>query len=181
MQVALDLFPLHRVPGAHRLYNGGWNGRYAPRLWQGNTPFRVDFVLGATMLVRGAAIQQVGGLDEGFFLYCEEMDWCLRLAEQGWSVWAVPTAQVIHHEAQSSRQVRWSAFERLWRSRFRFYHKHRRHYPPGYLHLVRWLVRGDLAWRRWQAEQRFARGEIDGIALAEELEAYEAVSHMDKR
>jgi len=175
VQVALDFWPLRGVPGAHRLHNSRLNGRYPQRLWQGGAPFPVDFVLGAAMFVRGAAIEQVGGLDEGFFMYCEEMDWCLRMWEAGWPVYAVPTARVLHHEAQSSRQVRWSAFVELWRSRFRFYHKHRRHFPPGHRVAVCWIIRAGLAWRRRQAWRRFGRGEIDGVSLAKELGAYASV------
>ena len=140
----LTFFPLTGWPGVQRLHNSRWNGRYPAQLWQGTTPFPVDFVLGAALMVRGAAIQQVGGLDDAFFLYCEEMDWCMRLEEAGWPIYAVPTAYVIHYEAQSSSQVRWAAYERLWRSRFRFYAKHRRVIPAGYLALLRVLVHGGL-------------------------------------
>lgn len=177
-QVALDFFPLTGLPGAHRLHNSWWNGRYAAQLWQGQTPFPVDFVLGAALMVRGAAIQQVGGLDDGFFMYCEEMDWCLRLAEAGWPTYAVPTARVIHYEGQSSRQVRWSAYERLWRSRFRFYAKHGQRYPAGYRCILRALVRGGLMTKAWRAQQRFAHGEITGEELQAELAAYAAIAKL---
>ena len=171
-QVALDFFPLTGVPGAQRLHNSQWNGRYPLAQWQGTQPFPVDFVLGAALMVRGTAIQQVGGLDNDFFMYCEEMDWSLRLADAGWGIFAIPTAQVIHHEGQSSKQVRWIAYERLWRSRFRFYAKHAAHYPPGYLLWLRLLVRAGLWSRTRQARARFARGEITGVALEAELQAY---------
>ena len=87
-------------------------------------PFAVDFVLGAAMLVRGAAIVQVGALDDGYWMYCEEMDWCRRFWRGGWSVYVLPAVQIIHHEAQSSRQHRWQTQARLWRSRLRFYAKY---------------------------------------------------------
>jgi hypothetical protein len=178
LQLALDFFPLTGLPGAHRIHQSRFNGRYPQRLWQGCEPFPVDFVLGAALMVRGAAIQQVGGLDSDYFMYCEEMDWCLRLGEAGWRVLAAPTARVIHHEGQSSRQVRWPAYERLWRSRFRFYTKHRRLYPPGYLRLVRQVVRVGLWMRGRQAQQRFARGETSGTEVAAELAAYEWIARL---
>jgi GT2 family glycosyltransferase len=65
-QVALDLLPLQRLPGAHRLYGGRLNGRYPRTLWEGATPFEVDFVLGAAMMVRGDDLRRLGGLDEGY-------------------------------------------------------------------------------------------------------------------
>ena len=177
-QVALDLFPLTGLPGIHRIHNSRLNGRYPPARWQATPSFRVDFVLGAALMVRGASIQQVGGLDDEFFLYCEEMDWCLRLAAAGWPVYAVPTAHVIHYEGQSSRQVRWSAYERLWRSRFRFYAKHRSHYPPGYLSVLRGLLRIGLTWRKLTAQRRFANGKLTGEELQAELNAYQAVAQL---
>jgi GT2 family glycosyltransferase len=129
-------------------------------------------------MVRGAAIQQVGGLDNEFFLYCEEMDWCLRLAEAGWQVMATPTARVIHHEGQSSRQVRWPAYERLWRSRIRFYQKHRNRYGRGHLMLVRLLVRLGLQLRSWQVWRRFIKGAITGSELDAELTTYENIARL---
>jgi hypothetical protein len=140
------------------------------------TAFSVDFVLGAAMFVRGAAINRVGGLDENYFMYCEEMDWALRLQQAGWSVFALPTAHVTHHEGQSTRQVRWAAFEQLWRSRFRFYTKHSHRYSPGYRMALRLLVRIGAAWRSYQARQRFATGEATGTEVAREIRAYATIT-----
>ncbi|MEZ4729459.1 MAG: glycosyltransferase family 2 protein [Caldilineaceae bacterium] len=177
-QVALDFFPLTGVPGAQRLHNSLLNGRYPDFLWQGTQPFPVDFVLGAALMVRREVILQVGGLDDAFFMYCEEMDWCLRMEEAGWGIFAIPTAQVLHHEGQSSKQVRWPAYIQLWRSRFRFYAKHHRIYPHQYVQWVRALVRLGV-WRRTrQAHRRFAGGEITGIQLAEELAAYRLLKRL---
>lgn len=181
-QLVLDLWPLVELPGLRRFWpwlaNSRLNGRYPAVCWQGDAPFTVDFVLGAALMVRGEAIRQVGGLDDGYFMYCEEMDWCLRLASAGWTILAAPAARVIHHEGQSSRQVRWPAYERLWRSRFRFYRKHARHYPPGYLWLVRLLVRIGVAWRAWLAEQRFADGALTGVEAAAELQTYRMIKKL---
>jgi GT2 family glycosyltransferase len=177
-QIGLDLFPLTGVPGAHRLHSSNLNGRYSAAQWSSGEPFPVDFVLGASMMVRGAAIHAIGGLDEGFFMYCEEMDWCLRLREAGWTVYAVPAARVTHYEGQSSRQVRWPAFVQLWRSRLRFYGKHAARYPLWYLWLVRGLLRSGLAWRSRSVRQRFAAGQIDGAAAGAELTAYRTVREL---
>ena len=117
VQVFLDLFPLDGIRGVHRLHNSRLNGRYPTAAWQGLAPFPVDFVLGAALCIRREAIERIGGLDDAFFMYCEEMDWCRRCRQAGWQVYALPAARVIHHAGQSSRQVRWDAYERLWRSR----------------------------------------------------------------
>ena len=64
----------------------------------------VDWLVGACLLVRRAAIAQVGLLDERFFMYSEETDWCLRMRRAGWRVVYLPAARVTHHEARSSEQ-----------------------------------------------------------------------------
>lgn len=67
-------------------------------------PQPVDWVTGACMLVRREAVEQVGPMDERFFMYSEELDWCRRLWSAGWQVYYVPGAEVVHQEAASSRQ-----------------------------------------------------------------------------
>ncbi len=174
-QIALDFFPLTGLPGIHRLHNSGLNGRYAQTAWHGMQPFAVDFVLGAALMVRGEVIQQLGGLDDGYFMYCEELDWAVRMKLAGWQVYAVPTARVTHHEGQSSKQVRWSAFVRLWQSRLRFYRKYQGSHPIGYLTAVRLLAALGIRWQLWQVDRRFAQGKVDGMAWQEERAAYGAV------
>ncbi len=182
LQVALDLLPLAAVPGLRRvvprLLESSLNGRYQRALWQGVEPFPVDFILGAALMVRGNAIREVGVLDDDYFMYCEEMDWCLRLQDAGWSCYALPTARITHLEAQSSRQVRWDAFERLWRSRFQFYQKQYVHYPSGHLYFVRLLVRLGLWIRSALAQRNFAQGTLSGTLLERELAAYAAIRRL---
>jgi GT2 family glycosyltransferase len=57
----------------------------------------VDWVTGAAMLVRRAAIEDAGMMDEGFFLYYEDTEWCHRMRDHGWDVILEPAAKVIHH------------------------------------------------------------------------------------
>ncbi|MBV7332339.1 glycosyltransferase [Chloroflexi bacterium TSY] len=178
LQVILDVYPLDDVPGLHSVQSSAANGRYADDLWQGFTPFKVDFVLGAAMMVRGLAIQEVGGLDEGFFMYCEEMDWCLRMENAGWAVYTVPLSRIIHHEGRSSGQVRWTAFVHLWQSRFRFYRKYHNRYSSNYLYWLRKVIWLGLYLRQRQAKRLFATGQVTGSDLAEELDAYAAVGRL---
>jgi len=65
----------------------------------------VDWVIGACLFIRRQAWEQVGPLDERFFMYSEELDWCRRLKRAGWRVVYIPSATVVHHEGQSSIQV----------------------------------------------------------------------------
>lgn len=64
----------------------------------------VDWVTGALLVARRAAIEAVGGLDESYFLYWEDLDWCCRMRQAGWSVYRVPDAWAIH--SQRRRGVR---------------------------------------------------------------------------
>jgi N-acetylglucosaminyl-diphospho-decaprenol L-rhamnosyltransferase len=64
----------------------------------------VDWVVGACMLVRGDVAARVGLLDERFFMYSEELDWCRRIRTAGWRVAYTPDAEVVHHESRSAEQ-----------------------------------------------------------------------------
>ena len=71
------------------------NRRLSPKIPAGTTP--VDWVTGACMLVRRAAIEAAGLMDERFFLYWEDVEWCHRMNHHGWQVLVEPAASVIHH------------------------------------------------------------------------------------
>ncbi len=174
-QVALDLLPLQGAPLASRLYESRFNGRYSAQLWESGQPFPVDFVLGAAMMVRSEVISQMGGLDDAYFMYCEEMDFCVRAADAGWGVYAVPAARIVHLEGQSSRQMRWPTFERLWSSRLRFYTRHRARFAPCTLPMVRLMVQTAMRISAWRAFAGFARGRSTGVAAGAEIVARHAV------
>jgi hypothetical protein len=84
----------------------------------------VDWVSGACMLVRRAALEEVGGFDEGYFLYWEDADLCRRLRGAGWATRYVPGAAVVHHVGQSSRTARRVAVRAFHRSAYRYYVTH---------------------------------------------------------
>jgi GT2 family glycosyltransferase len=103
-----------------------WLGPYAPspRPVAGEPPRAVDWVAGAALMVRRAAIEQVGLLDEGYFLYSEETDWCWRLNHGGWPVWYLPQAQIIHQHGASSQQQSARSYGLLYQSKLRFFTRH---------------------------------------------------------
>jgi GT2 family glycosyltransferase len=84
----------------------------------------VDWVTGACLLARREAMEEVGPLDEGFFMYSEELDWCRRAQERGWVIVYLPTAKVIHHGGQSSEQVKSFQHIQFQRSKIRYFRKH---------------------------------------------------------
>lgn len=85
---------------------------------------RGDWVGGACMLVRRAAWDQVGGLDDGYFMYAEELDLCRRLRTAGWEVWCNPAAVVVHLGGASVRQLGTEGEARHYRGRLRYYRRH---------------------------------------------------------
>jgi N-acetylglucosaminyl-diphospho-decaprenol L-rhamnosyltransferase len=85
----------------------------------------VDWLVGACLLMRRKTLDQVGPLDERFFMYSEEMDWCYRAKGQGWKVVYLPAARVIHHEGKSSEQVLPVRHIQFQRSKVLFFKKHR--------------------------------------------------------
>jgi GT2 family glycosyltransferase len=145
-QLWVEFFP---TPG--RLIVGTFNGRYPRALYDGRQPFAVDFVLGATMMLRSEALQQVGLLDEGIFMYTEEVDLAWRLHDAGWLVRCVPAAHVVHLSGQSTGQAKPQSAINLWTSRLRLFGKH---YP---------------AWKAWLARRVIVVGMRRKIRQAQSL------------
>jgi len=138
-QLWIELFP---APAC--LYDSAFNGRYPRRLYDAGKPFSVDFVLGATMMLRREVVEQTGGFDEQFFMYCEEIDWAWRIQRAGWCVKCVPAAEVVHLAGRSAGQVQARSVLNLWTSRLRLYDKH---YPAWKAALARRMVAAGMASR----------------------------------
>lgn len=86
-------------------------------------PAIVDFVIGACMMVRKEAIEQVGMLDEDYFFNYEEVDWCLRMKNAGWDVWHLPGVEIFHFQNRSFSGLNFRARVESWRSRYIFFQK----------------------------------------------------------
>ena len=87
-------------------------------------PQTVAWVVGAALFVRREAWQQVGPIDEEFFMYFEETDWCRRCVSAGWEIHYLPAAQIIHYEGKSSEQVVAARALRFQRSKIRYARKY---------------------------------------------------------
>jgi N-acetylglucosaminyl-diphospho-decaprenol L-rhamnosyltransferase len=96
---------------------------YAQGRWDRELPRRVEVIKGACFLLRQTALEQVGSLDEQYFMYSEEMDLCYRLAQADWQLWWVPTARVRHYGEASSRQMAEAMYVELYRSKVQFHRK----------------------------------------------------------
>jgi hypothetical protein len=166
LQLWFDLFP----PRPRRLLDTRLNGRYPRSLYEAGKPFPVDFALGAALMVRREAMESAGLLDEGYFMYAEEVDWCWRMRRAGWPCFCVPAAQVIHHGGASSSQFRSESMRNLWRSRQRLYG---RFYGPVKRRVAAAMVRVGMA-----AERRRAQAVTSAAERDERIAAANAVAAM---
>lgn len=102
-----------------------WPRLYPSKYQAYDQPLEVESLIGATILVRREAAADVGLLDEAYFLFLEETDWCLRMRRAGWRVTHVPAARVYHLQGQSKRAARTKARIEYLRSLYIFFRKHR--------------------------------------------------------
>ena len=97
------------------------------RSWDYSTNFSVDYLIGAVLLVRRETCEQIGLLDEQFFMYAEDIDWCYRSAQAGWKNYYLGETAVYHHNRGSSEKTD-KLKKRLQQLRteslLKFYHKH---------------------------------------------------------
>jgi len=100
-------------------------------------PTSVEAVSGAFMLVRRDALEQVGPMDEAYFLHCEDLDWCMRFRSSGREILFVPDVTVVHHKGHSSRDRPVRVLWHMHCGMVRFYQKFFRHqYPAPFMWLV---------------------------------------------
>jgi GT2 family glycosyltransferase len=113
--LALDvLFPNWRIFGGYLL-----------PYWKHNSLKTVDILSGCFWIVRRKALATVGLLDETFFIYGEDMDWCKRFWENGWPIVFIPDAEVVHHGGASSANAPVPMFIEKQRADLQYWQKHR--------------------------------------------------------
>ena len=138
---------------ATAFFESTWLQRYAPRrvleryyvLDRPDDAIQdVDWVKGAAVMARREAIEQVGPMDEGFFMYSEELEWCRRFREAGWRVVYLPTAQIVHYEGKSSEQVLPARHIHFQTSKVRYFYQY---HGPVVAGVLRWFLLGNYAWQ----------------------------------
>jgi len=124
-------FLFNRYSLLSRLWPGNpWSRRYLLLDWDHASPRSVDWVSGAAMLARRGAIDAVGPMDEAFFMFNEDVDWCRRMNEAGWSVDYVPEAAVVHHIGASKGVVSNRVILERHRGMIHYFRKHHRRSAP---------------------------------------------------
>jgi hypothetical protein len=123
-------------PSCHPMLTPGrefWRLMFLDRIWRRATypqerwdlgqPRQVEVIKGACLMLRREALDEVGFLDDRYFMYTEEMDLCYRLMQADWELWWVPQAQVTHYGEASSRQMAEEMYIQLYRSKVQFHRK----------------------------------------------------------
>jgi N-acetylglucosaminyl-diphospho-decaprenol L-rhamnosyltransferase len=116
------------------LFESTWLQPYAPKalldyyyVVNGSDPrdtLDVDWVQGSALMVRREVYDQIGGLDEGYVMYSEELDWCKRAKNAGWRVVYLGAAEIIHHGGKSTEQVVARSHILFQQSKLRYFHKY---------------------------------------------------------
>jgi len=134
LQPTCSMFPsvLNMVLSSSYLYKllpkSRFFGRERMTWWDRDTVREVDVVTGCFMLVRREAVEQVGVLDERFFIYGEETDWCYRFKKAGWKILFTPSAEIIHHHGASTKQRKPEMTLQLRYSKLLFWKKHKSYF-----------------------------------------------------
>ncbi|ODS30253.1 MAG: glycosyltransferase family 2 [Candidatus Scalindua rubra] len=99
--------------------------KYPSKARNYNSPIEVDSVIGACMMVRKEAMDEVGFFDEDYFIFLEETDWCFRMHKKGWKVYHVPDARVFHISGHSKKKTPWESQIEYYKSLYKFFRKYR--------------------------------------------------------
>jgi GT2 family glycosyltransferase len=125
--------------------------------------FECDWVSGSFMLVRREAIESAGFLDERFFMYSDETDFCRRIKTAGWEVWHVPQMTILHHEGKAGIKPRIESLGANSRMKYA-----RKFFSPGHraLYFAAVLLKFVLRWAYpGQGEQRELKREANRAAI----------------
>jgi GT2 family glycosyltransferase len=101
-----------------------------------NGHLETDWVLGAALMIRRKTLEQIGVLDENYFMYSEEIDLCYRVKKAGWRNFILGTAHIIHLGGQSTRQMSATMKAQLFLSKLRYFRKHRGRAAAAFLNVM---------------------------------------------
>jgi GT2 family glycosyltransferase len=128
----------YRLTGLSRLFpNSRTMAKYNLTYESPEQAHEVDAVSGAFLMIRRRVIEDIGPLDERFFMYGEELDWCLRAKRAGWTVMYYPSAEIVHYKGESTKSNSRKAAIEFYRAMYLFY---RKHFAPDHSPLTNGLV-----------------------------------------
>lgn len=112
-------------------------GRYNLTYLDPDAESEVEAISGSFMVVRNTVIEQVGALDEQFFMYGEDLDWCYRIGQAGWKIMYVPATQIVHYKGRSTREASIDALKLFYGAMVLFV---RKHFGRGLYFLPQWIL-----------------------------------------
>ncbi len=121
----------------HKIFNKSkiFSGQFISELPQ-NKVSRVEVISGCFWIVRREAINQVGLLDENYYIYGEDVDWCKRFGEAGWKIIYYPFAKAIHYEGASSANAPVKFYIEMQRAKLQYWKKYYKRFPQT----IYWLI-----------------------------------------
>ncbi len=135
------------------VFESTWLERFAPRRilqryyaqdLPDNRESDVDWIIGACLMVPRRVVERVGLLDEGYFMYSEELDWCRRIKDAGWRVIYLPWARIMHFVGKSSEQAITARHVNFQQAKLRYFRKHHGRFAAGVLRL---LLLANYSWQ----------------------------------
>ena len=150
-------------------------GKYNLTYFSPDETYEVDAVSGSFMMVRREAFEKVGGLDEEFFMYGEDLDWCYRIQQEGWKIYYVHSTQIIHYKGESTRRSGIDEIKTFYEAMHLFVQKHLRRSWP-----MTSVLRLGITVSSWMAKLKqflrpFATAVIDLVLIVLSLMAAEIV------
>lgn len=139
----------YRMTGLSRVFPRSPRfGRYNMTYLDPDVETEVDALVGAALVVRAGVVREVGLLDETFFMYGEDLDWCYRIKAYGWRIVYDPRA-VIHHHKRAASTRRAIPSIRAFYDAMRIFH--RKHYAQRTMEPINWLIEAAITAKEWWA------------------------------
>jgi len=127
-----------KISGLSKLFpRSKFFGRYNLTYLDPDETYEVEAISGSFMFFRRQVIDTVGYLDESFFMYGEDLDWCFRIREASWKIFYLPETKIVHFKGESSKKSQIDLILQFYRAMKLFVEKH---YHHRYLHVPQWLL-----------------------------------------
>ncbi len=127
-----------KIAGLSKLFpNSRLFGQYNLTYRDPDETYEVEAISGSFMFFRAQVVKDIGYLDESFFMYGEDLDWCFRTREAGWKIYYLPETKIIHFKGESSKKSEVDLILQFYRAMKLFVEKH---YHNRYLHVPQWFL-----------------------------------------
>lgn len=144
LQLSCGIVPSLRTEIVHKLLLHRLFPFFKLAGWDHRSARAVGWVSGACLLIRRQALAEVGPLDPAIYMCCEDLEWCMRLAEKNWQIFYYPFSRVVHLEGQSIRK---NLGQMLVISQQSLFYLFQKHFGPGHLLFLRLLTLVEMVLR----------------------------------